>query len=67
MPVQVRVVFADSTDTVIRVINDMNHQLFEFIFSKKPAYLVFDPYRNILLKQAITTMGLNSLPDKKKF
>jgi len=67
MPVQLRVVFTDSTDTVIRVINDMNNQLFEFIFSKKPAYLVFDPYRNILLKQATTTLGLNPLQDKKKF
>jgi aminopeptidase N len=67
MPVQVRVVFADSTDTVVRVINDMNHQLFEFIFSKKPAYLVFDPYRNILLKQAIITKGLNTLTDISGF
>jgi hypothetical protein len=67
MPVQVRVVFADSTGTVVRVINDMNHQLFEFIFSKKPAYLVFDPYRNILLKQAIITKGLNTLTDISGF
>ena len=66
MPVQVRAVFADSTDTVIHVINDMNHQLFEFIFSKKPVYLVFDPYRNILLKQATITL-VDSLKDEKKF
>jgi aminopeptidase N len=66
MPVQVRIVFADSTDTVVSGINDKNHQLFEFIFSKKPAYLVFDPYRNILLKQATTTLGLIPLQDEKK-
>ena len=53
MPVQVRVVFADSSDTVRRVKHDMNHQTFKFIFRKKPAYIVFDPYRNILLKEAI--------------
>jgi aminopeptidase N len=66
MPVQVRVVFADSTNTVIRVTNDKNHQLFEFYFLNKPAYIVFDPYRNILLKQATTTLGLNPLQDEKK-
>ena len=62
MPVQVRVVFTDSTDTVIRIMHDTNHQFFEFVFSKQPAYLVFDPYRNILLKKATTTLGLNPLP-----
>jgi hypothetical protein len=66
MPVQVRIVFADSTDTVVSGNNDKNNQLFEFIFSKKPAYLVFDPYRNILLKQATTTLGLIPLQDEKK-
>lgn len=58
MPVELRVVFADSTDTVIRVMNDRNHQLFEFNFSKKPAYLVFDPFRNILLKLAVTEKAI---------
>jgi aminopeptidase N len=63
MPVELKVVFADSTDTVMRVIHDANHQFFEFAFSKQPAYLVFDPYRNILLKQATTTLGLNPLKE----
>jgi aminopeptidase N len=58
MPIEVRVVFTDSTDTVIRVMNDRNHQLFGFNFSKKPIYLVFDPYRNILLKLAVTEQGI---------
>jgi aminopeptidase N len=64
MPVQVRVVFTDSTDAMIRVMNDTNQQLFEFVFSQQPAYIVFDPYRNILLKQATTTMGVVKLPEK---
>jgi aminopeptidase N len=55
MPVQLKVVFADSTETMLKVMNDVNHQVFEFRFPKKPAYLVFDPYRNILLKQATLT------------
>ncbi|MCX6248849.1 MAG: M1 family metallopeptidase [Bacteroidetes bacterium] len=52
MPVQVCVVFTDSTEKVMEVMNDRNYQSFEFIFLKKPAYLVFDPHENILLKQA---------------
>jgi len=61
------VVFTDSTDTVLRVMNDTNHQFFEFVFSKQPAYLVFDPYRNILLKKATTTLGIAPLPDNTGF
>ncbi len=67
MPIQVRVVFTDSTDTVLRVMHDTNHQFFEFVFSKEPAYPVFDPYRNILLKKATTTLGINPLPDNTGF
>lgn len=53
MPVELKVVFADSSDTVVKVMHDRNHQPFSFPFSKKPVYVVFDPYRNILLKEAI--------------
>jgi len=67
MPVQLRIVFADSTDTLIRTFHDTNHQLFEFVFSKKPAYLIFDPYRNILLKHATTKLGTATLPGNNGF
>jgi aminopeptidase N len=67
MPVQVRLIFTDSTDTMICVMHDTNHQFFEFVFSKQPAYLVFDPYRNILLKKATTTLGIANLPDNTGF
>jgi aminopeptidase N len=63
MPIQLRVVFDDSTDTVMQVNNNLNDQLFSFVFSKKPVSLVFDPYRNILLKMAVTEKGV--LPIKK--
>jgi aminopeptidase N len=58
MPIQVRVVFADSTDKILKIFNNRNDQSFEFFFSKKPAYLEFDPFCNILLKNAITTLGI---------
>jgi aminopeptidase N len=67
MPVQLKVVFTDSTETVIRVTHETNQQLFEFEFSKQPAYLIFDPYRNILLKGATTLPGTIAVPDRKKF
>ena len=58
MPIQVKIVFADSTNKIIKRINDRNNQLFEFFFSKKPAYVEFDPFSNILLKNASTTLGI---------
>jgi len=58
MPVQLRVVFTDSTETVLRVNNDKNQQVYDFVYSKRPAYLVFDPFRNILLKQAVMERGI---------
>jgi aminopeptidase N len=54
MPLQVKITFRDNTDTLIRVMNDVNHQEFLFTFSKEPVTLSFDPDRNILLKQAAT-------------
>jgi aminopeptidase N len=62
MPVQVKVVFTDSSSTVIQVINDINNQLYDFVFTKKPVYIVFDPFRNILMKEATTSEG--SIPVK---
>jgi aminopeptidase N len=67
MPVQVRIDFADATDTVIMVMNDVNHQEFAFQFSKKPVNMVFDPFRNILLKQAATIYGMKPGPGKTGF
>jgi aminopeptidase N len=63
MPVQLQVQFTDLTDTLIQVLNDVDDQVFEFTFSREPKSVVFDPYRNILLKQATTILGIH---DKKK-
>jgi len=54
MPVEIMISFSDATDTIIRIMNDLNHQEFAFSFSKQPVNLVFDPFRNILLKQSAT-------------
>jgi aminopeptidase N len=55
MPLQLKIGFNDGTDTVIRVLNERNHELFEFTFDKEPIGLSFDPFDNILLKKAVTT------------
>jgi hypothetical protein len=67
MPIQVRISFSDATDTVMMIMNDVNHQEFGFSFAKKPANLEFDPFRNILLKQATTILGIKNLPGKEGF
>jgi len=58
MPVQVEVSFTDGTDTLVQVMNNSNNQVFEMVFEKQPENLIFDPYRNILLKQATTIVGI---------
>ncbi len=67
MPLQFQISFSDATDTIIKVMNDENHQEFAFSFSKKPVNLVFDPYRNILLKQAATIFGVKTVSPQKGF
>ena len=58
MPVQVRMVFADLTDTLFRVMNDTNDQGFTWVFNKQPVILQFDPYDQIVLKQGSTMVGI---------
>jgi aminopeptidase N len=58
MPIQIRIRFIDNSDTIIRVMNDANYQLFEWIFDKRPGQLVFDPGDNILAKQDATVLGI---------
>jgi hypothetical protein len=67
MPFHVMVSFNDATDTVFQVMNDANNQEFAFIFPKQPVNLVFDPFRNILLKQAVTIVRVKPLPERNGF
>jgi GTP-sensing pleiotropic transcriptional regulator CodY len=59
MPVEIKVNFSDGTDTLVNVINDANPQLFEFIFTRQPIGVTFDPDKKILLKQATTRVGIH--------
>lgn len=55
MPLILKINFSDGTDTLIRVFNNHNNQIFSFLFNKQPVGLVFDPNNDIVLKQGTTT------------
>lgn len=59
MPVEVKVGFADESDTTIRVMNDVNYQQFAWIFDKQPVYFVFDPSNQIVLKGGSTLVSVS--------
>lgn len=54
MPVEIKIVFQDNTDTLVKVMNDSNYQSFIFVFDKQPQHVVFDPNNNIVLKAGST-------------
>ena len=58
MPIEVKVIFSDATDTIFSVVNDINNQEFNFEFNKQPGQLIFDPNNNIVLKVADTVVGI---------
>ena len=67
MPLEIMISFGDATDTLIKIMNDSNHQTFGFYFSKQPVNLTFDPLRNILLKQSSTIYGVKTTIGRKEF
>ncbi len=58
MPLPIQVHFTDNSDTLVRVMNDANNQQFSMVFNKQPAALFFDPANEIVLKQAVTIVGV---------
>lgn len=58
MPVVLKIGFSSGLDTLIRVMNDVNNQLFVFTFNRQPVSLVFDPNNDIVLKQASLILGI---------
>ena len=54
MPVELKVKFADNSDSLIKIFNNSNNQLFTFYFSKKPVSVLFDPCNKIILKDVIS-------------
>jgi len=69
MPVEIKFSFSTGSDTTVRVMNDVNNQLFSFYFNRQPTSVVFDPGNMIVLKQAtlIMSTGENNLQLPGKF
>jgi aminopeptidase N len=61
MPVEIKIRFSTGADTTVKVMNDINNQLFTFSFNRQPVSLQFDPLNNIVLKSATLTQ-VNPLP-----
>ncbi len=59
MPIELRISFMNLTDTIIRVFNSYNNQIFTFEFDQQPANLQFDPHNDIVLKQASTIVSID--------
>jgi len=50
MPVELKISFANSPDSTIRVFNSVNGQTISYTFADRPTRAVFDPNDNIVLK-----------------
>ena len=59
IPIELLIVFTDATDTTVRVMNDVNQQLFTFTFDKEPAVMAFDYHNEIVLKTATIGVGID--------
>ena len=68
MPIELKISFSTGPDTTMKVMNDVNDQMYSLYFNRQPTNLVFDPDNQIVLKVATTSVGVgnnnNNLPDK---
>lgn len=68
MPIVIKVSFTSGLDSLIKVVNDVNNQLYSFDFNRQPTTVAFDPNNDILLKTASISIGINnisnSVPEK---
>ncbi|MBX7041279.1 MAG: hypothetical protein K1X85_00120 [Ignavibacteria bacterium] len=56
MPLTLKISFTSGSDSLVRVMNDINNQVFDLTFDRQPTVLVFDPSNDIVLKTAATTL-----------
>jgi len=59
IPIEVYIYFMGGTDTIVRVMNDVNQQVFNFTFEKQPTNVFFDFTNEIVLKQATLVVGID--------
>ncbi len=51
MPVELKVTFENGKDSLLKINNDYNFQVYEFEFDSKPRKITFDPNNQIVLKE----------------
>jgi len=61
MPIVLKFSFSTGADTSVRVMNDINNQMFSFSFNRLPTAVVFDPNNDIVLKTATLTVGIDNV------
>lgn len=59
MPLELKIRFSDNSDTLFRVMNYLNNQIFNLHFNKQPVSLTFDPDSNIVLKEGYTLLDIS--------
>ena len=59
IPIEISVNFSLGPDTTLRVMNDMNQQVFTFTFYQQPTIVTFDTDNEIVLKQASLVFGID--------
>ncbi len=57
MPLTLKISFSSGPDTIFRVMNDVNDQIWYWTFNRQPTGFVFDPDKDIVLKTANTVAG----------
>lgn len=60
MPVKMKILFYDGSDSLVKVFNDFNNQQWSWTMHKHPSEVQFDPDNGIILKQGTTMPGPNS-------
>ena len=57
MPLTIKITFASGPDSLFRVDNNANNQIWIWTFNRQPTAFAFDPDNDIVLKQGNTTAG----------
>ncbi|MCK9219109.1 MAG: T9SS type A sorting domain-containing protein [Bacteroidales bacterium] len=57
MPIEIKISFEDGSDTLVRIMNDVNNQQMDWTYSKRPILLQFDPDNMIVLKEGSTIVN----------
>lgn len=59
IPIMIKFSFSSGSDTTVRVMNNVNNELFSFYFNRQPTGVVFDPNNEIVIKTASLVVGID--------